>query len=385
MKFTVFLFTIFINCCGFSQVQTYYVKPISTNPNYASNEDSSTVSHDAGNQINKLFLFLGGTNSSSSENYIALKNRSVDLGFHFINLSYPNTVAAASLSNDSDSLVFNKYRQEICFGTNISPDVSVDSLNSIAQRVLNLLQYLNTTYPVDNWGQYLLNNSVDWTKILIGGHSQGSGHAAYIAKQFPVSRVLMFSGPNDYSDYYSNSANWLSEFGATPLQQHFCYLSLNDEIVDFSKQFANMDALGLLSLYDSTYVDDISSPYNNSHFLYTTQAPGFVILNHSVPIKLSVKNNRVWEYMLTTPITMDVVNFHQSKFSVYPNPAASVLTVNSILELKDYQYVIRNSVGQVISKSIFLDNFNKEINISILPPGIYFLSGGNNTVKFIKQ
>jgi len=357
------------------------VKPISTNPNYANNEDSSRVSHNSGFQVNKLFLFLGGTNSSSSSTYNALRIRSVNLGFDFINLSYPNTVAAASLSNDSDSLVFDKYRQEICFGTNISPDVSVDSLNSIATRVLNLIVYLDNTYPSDNWGQYLFNNTVDWTKIVVGGHSQGSGHAAYLAKYFGMDRVLMFAGPNDYSDFHTSSANWLSTFGATPSQHYFCYLSLNDEIVDFSKQFANMQALGMLDFDDSTYVDNLSSPYSNSRFLYTTQSPGLVILDHNVPVKLSTINNGVWDYMLTSPIIMGVEEGQQSKFTIFPNPTNNLLYVNMIEGGFSNDYEIVNMAGQTIKKN----ELKGPINVMNLESGVYFIKIGESISKFIKQ
>ena len=93
-------------------------------------------------------------------------------------------MAAASLANDPDPLVFDKYRQEACFGTPVSDDVAIDSLNSIHTRAVNLLLYLDLTYPADNWGQYLATSvTLDWSRIIVGGHSQGSGHACYLAKQ----------------------------------------------------------------------------------------------------------------------------------------------------------------------------------------------------------
>ena len=72
-----------------------------------------------------------------------------------ISLSYPNNVATAPLGASSDSLVFDKYRQELCFGTPLISVVSVDTLNSIFTRTLKLIQYLALTYPLQNWEQYL--------------------------------------------------------------------------------------------------------------------------------------------------------------------------------------------------------------------------------------
>ena len=97
------------------------------------------------------------------------------------------------------------------FGTPVSDVVDVDGLNSIYTRILKTLEYLTDNYPDHNWGQYLQRSGgIEWSKIIIGGHSQGSGHAAYIAQKFLVDRVLMFSGPNDYSNYYSDTAPWVS-------------------------------------------------------------------------------------------------------------------------------------------------------------------------------
>ncbi len=110
----------------------------------------------------------------------------------------------------------------------------------------------------------------------------------------------MFSSPNDYSNYYSNSANWLRTSGITAMNKHFAYLSLLDEIVPFNNQLTNLQGLGLYPLYDTTFVDISSSPYSNSHCLYTTQTPGLAILYHNSTMKLSSINNSVWTYMLTS-------------------------------------------------------------------------------------
>jgi len=292
---------------SYGQVQTYYVRPAQTDPGYDVSEDSSAVSRNTASQTNKLVLFLGGTGSSPSNDYNALRLFAVGLGFDFINLSYPNNVAAASLANDPDPLVFDKYRQEACFGTPVSDDVAIDSLNSIHTRAVNLLLYLDLTYPADNWGQYLATSvTLDWSRIIVGGHSQGSGHACYLAKQLAADRVLMFAGPNDYSDLYMNAASWTQQAGATPVSGLFSYLSLNDEVVAYEKQAVVISALGMLAADDSTHVDDLTSPYGNSHCLYTTQPPGSVLLNHNVPIMLSTTNTAVWTYMLTAATTTSI-------------------------------------------------------------------------------
>lgn len=386
-RYTLFLlfFLILHTAFVFGKIETYYVKPIQTDPNYSPDGDSSTISRNTNIQLNKLYVFFGGTNSSSSGDYNAIRIHAAGMGYDFINLSYPNTVAAASHANSSDELVFDKYRQEICFGTPESDVVSVDSLNSIYTRLLKLLQYLDQAHSSENWGQYLAgSNSIEWSKITLGGHSQGSGHACYLAKKYPVDRVLMFSGPNDYSNFYSNSANWLRQPGVTSVSRHFAYLSLNDEVVDFSKQFTNLSGLGMLAQDDTTLVDNIASPYENSHCLYTTQAAGLVLLDHNVPIMLSSINNKVWTYMLeASVITALASTKSNSELSVFPNPASTYFQVKSEQDVKGISYTILDMTGDMVQSGWF--STVGRVDVSRLGKGMYMLRVEGRVVKLVKE
>ena len=73
----------------------------------------------------------------------------------------------------------------------------------------------------------------------------------------------MFAGTNDYSDFYSKSANWIRQSGITPVNRFYSYLSLNDEAVSYFKQFEIISRLGMLLNDDSTHVDNLSPPYTN--------------------------------------------------------------------------------------------------------------------------
>src|SRR6187200_2213678 len=146
-----------ISSC-FSQITSLYVHPFLTDSNYSADQDSHLVVRNTTTNINKLFLFIGGT-GSSTQAYQTISHFAGNLGYDVINLSYSNSVAAASLANSADSLVFDKYRQEVCFGTPLSPDVTVDTLNSIYTRTVKLINYLNENYPTQNWNQYLLNST----------------------------------------------------------------------------------------------------------------------------------------------------------------------------------------------------------------------------------
>lgn len=368
----------------FSQITTFYVQPNQTDLNYSAGEDSNLVVRNTSTNINKLFLFIGGTGSTTWQ-YQTISNFAGNLGYDVINLSYPNSVAAASLANSSDSLAFNKYRQEVCYGTPLSADVTVDTLNSIYTRTLKLIAYLDLTYPTQNWGQYLINpTTLDWSKIAVGGHSQGAGHACYFAKFNAVERALMFSGPNDYSNYYSNSANWLRTPGVSEIGKHFTYLSLLDEIVDYNEQLINQEGLGLYPFYDSTYVDNSSAPYSNSHFLYTTQPPGISILYHNSTVKFSTINNAVWTYMLSSPTTVGNNELENSSaFTLYPNPSASSVTIRSEPSFVGKTYILQNLNGQIMATGT-LSSEEFSIDLSSYQNGIYFVKIGSALTKVIK-
>lgn len=373
MKLMLLVFLMAIGFKSKAQIQTFNVPVVSTNVNYDSNEEDHTILINTNFRNNKLFLYFGGTDASTSS-YVALMNRAAEIGYDVINLSYFNDVAAASLAGNSDSLIFNQFRQEICFGTPVCDAVNIDTLNSIHQRTLYLIQYLAQTYPAHNWSQYFISSeNLNWSQIAVGGHSQGSGHAAYLAKFFDVDRVLMFSGPNDYHNTYSRSANWLRTPGITGISKHFSYLSLNDEIVDYAKQYANIEGLGLLVSDDSTHIDNINSPYGNSRCLYTTQPPGFVLINHNVPIKNTPVNLNVWTYMLTDISSLAASNNPPNTIQLYPNPAQTHFTLRSSENYINQEYQITSISGDVLMHNK-IEQIHEVIDVESLPSGSYFLT-----------
>lgn len=385
MKFISFFICIWITTHAFAQINTFYVAPSLTEPTYSAVQDSHMVVRNTASNNDKLFLFIGGT-GSRTEGYKRISEFAGRLGFDVLNISYPNSVSAVSLAGATDSLAFDDFRNEICYGRSVSATVSVDSLNAIYTRVVNLIRYLDATYPTQNWRQYIkASGTLNWSKIVIGGHSQGAGHACYFGKYESPERVLMFSGPNDFSDHFMQAAHWLGIPGITPVNRHYVYLSLLDEVVDFSKQLQNMRELGLYPASDTVHVDGINSPYQNSRCLYTTQSPGVAILHHNATVKFSAINNAVWEYMLTAETLTHMEEMEDNHaFSIYPNPTSAQLHVRFHANMLGKTYTIRRITGQIIalekvkspSISVKLDN---------LVSGPYFFSIGNQTSMFIKS
>lgn len=280
-----------------AQNTSYLIKPNLTDAGYPTADHDHYVVRNSKIHLNKLLLFIGGS-YSLPQNYNLICDHAATIGLDVISLSYPNDVAAATLGSSSDKFVFDKYRDEISFGNPVSDEVSVDVLNCVSTRATKLVLYLKSTYPDQNWGQYLTtSNTLQWNKIVVSGHSQGSGHACYLGKKNLVDRVVMLSGPNDYHGFFSSAANWLTVAGSTPLAKHFSLLHTQDEIVPFANQVANLKGLGLLTSSQSpTLVDNLSSPYSNASSL-SLNIPAQSYHSSTVGANSILPN--VWTYLLT--------------------------------------------------------------------------------------
>lgn len=101
------------------------------------------------------------------------------------------------------------------------------------------------------------------------------------------------------------------------------------------------------------------------------------------------------EYDLTpTPVYVKVTEatgikeIEKEMISIYPNPTNDFIHINAPLK-NDYQFNITNMIGQIV-KSNILKGGEKEINVSELPTGIYFLTintkeDGVKIAKFTKE
>ena len=141
-----------------------------------------------------LLISLGGTNSKPTD-LEAFDLQAVELGYKALALDYPNQVISTACRESKQPDAFDCFRAEVVQGKPASELVQVDRANSIEGRIQSALAQLQ-------W-------SPDWNKIVVVGHSQGSGHAAYLGKLHPLRGVIMLAGPQDAG------ARWLSLPGST--------------------------------------------------------------------------------------------------------------------------------------------------------------------------
>ena len=275
------------------------ISPNQTDGAYSLGDAKHLILRNKTTHLDKLVVFIGGTNTTPN-NYKDICNHIATIGYDVIDLAYPNKVAAYTLSSNTDPNVFDFYREEICFGISASNYVAVDLLNCIGTRATKLMLYLKNNYPEQKWSQYLTpSNTLLWDKIIVSGHSQGAGHACYLGYKKNVHRVVMFSGPNDYSTYFHDTANWLKTNSITPINRYYSLLHKKDEVISFNYQVKNLRSIGiLLENENPAQADNSIAPYSNKHSLFIT-IPALSFHDSTVELDKKSKIQGIWTYLFT--------------------------------------------------------------------------------------
>src|SRR5262245_40204264 len=138
-----------------------------------------------------LVVVLPGTGSPPS-NYDDFTFRAAELGYPAINMRYLNSFTVASVCQQStDPDCFWQIRGEITFGAGVpdpqgvaysSAGANVDAANSIAGRLIALIDYLAASDP--SWNRFLIDDPasqyvathrgrvrLDYKKLIVSGHS----------------------------------------------------------------------------------------------------------------------------------------------------------------------------------------------------------------------
>ncbi|MDQ6890154.1 MAG: hypothetical protein M3Z56_07750 [Bacteroidota bacterium] len=275
-----------------AQVKILTVDAPETNPSIELVHSAHIIAYD--NNIpskHRLILMIVGTGGYASGSR-AMDSVFAAMGYHVISLDYENNVITTVCSQSEDSSCFDRYRQEIITGDQVSEKVEVNKNNSLLNRFNYLLRYLIKHDPDGKWSEFYAGDEPAWNKIIAAGHSQGAGHAGYLGKMFRLSRVLMFSGPQDYLDDLHKPGAWLSKKSATPPSRFFAFLHLKDPF-NVHHQIANDMKLMNLSRIDTLMVEPGVPVRGQAHILVNdipTDNP------HGSTISLQFAN--VWKYML---------------------------------------------------------------------------------------
>lgn len=163
-----------------------------------------------------LAVFLPGTGGTSSEAPLLLLQTIVQQGYRVVYLSYDDEPAADQICPRQPAGCFTAFREARSFG-GMEPPVPTPRQEAIVQRLADLLRYLDRQHPGQGWNAYLTPEGAPaWPRIVLSGLSQGAGMAAFIAKRYPVDRVVLFSSPWDALGPQKRPASWLFGPSATP-------------------------------------------------------------------------------------------------------------------------------------------------------------------------
>ena len=282
-----------------AQVRILSVDPSATSPSIERVHSAHIAAYD--NNIpskHRLILMIVGTGGYASGTR-AMDSIFATMGYHVISLDYENNVITTVCSHSEDSSCFDRYRQEIITGDQVSDEVNVDKTNSLLNRFNYLLEYLINYDPAGKWNEFYADGRPEWNKIISAGHSQGAGHAGYLGKMFKLSRVLMFSGPQDYLDDLHKPGAWQSRKSATPPSRFFAFLNLKDPF-NIHHQLADDMTLMNFSRIDTSMVQPGVPVQGHAHILVNdipTNNP------HGSTITLQFAN--VWKYMLNEDAGQD--------------------------------------------------------------------------------
>ncbi len=133
----------------------------------------------------------------------------------------------ADTSNEALDIM-DKFHENIVMGSKDCTCglIDIDSSSTIVKRIKDLILYL-ILHDITNssiWKSLLINNNsnesnnndnsdltdIDWKRIILSGHSQGAGHAAWLAQRASLHTLVLLSGPQEGGEHLDLlSSHWL--------------------------------------------------------------------------------------------------------------------------------------------------------------------------------
>lgn len=308
-----------------AEVTTFPVIPAATDPEIKHFDEPHwvyvdrdiVVEHQAGRAQDRheLLLWLTGTGGKGHDAQ-GLANLAADLGYHVVTLMFPNDIAASACANDGNPKSFEELRMAVIQGGRATyqdgrKEMTIERPESIENRLIKLLQFLQQKRSKENWAQFLNEDgSIKWASIAVAGQSQGGGHAALIGIKHRVARVLCFGAPKDYSKRHDAPAVWYGQEAATPKDRFFAFNHHQDPKGCTPEQLLNnLKALGLDAFGPPAEVDSEPFPYHHARILYTgfpavaiagVESEGAKAAHGSaIMTRHADRWKQVWTYMLT--------------------------------------------------------------------------------------
>jgi hypothetical protein len=226
----------------------------------------------------KLVVFLPGSGGKAACCTDFLQT-AAGLGFHVIGLTYDNATAVGSRCLDNLSC-YGEVRQNVFNGTDPTLDSALTVHDGIEARLMAMVRYLARKYPHEQWGRFVTGAKPTYGDIVMSGHSQGGGEAAFIGSERRLLGVISLSSPPDTNSEHQ-PASWLFSVphGATPLSRYFSFVHTGDPFL--YRILADWKAMNLSSFGPIASVDDTAAPYGGSHELMSSfPLPAVLLATH---------------------------------------------------------------------------------------------------------
>jgi len=243
-----------------------------------------------GTEINGVYLHLTGSygrpyNQRNGEfaNRLFLKE-ALEAGYITIQLAYNNRFAVNldECGGNAERLAVDNcagdVRLEKITGEDISDVTDTPRADSIEHRLLTLFEYLESQ-GVDFPYALTDGERINWSRLRVGGHSQGATHAMYLYKYFDAAHACVLAGGYDVPDSVPDVppegvADWLLD-GSVPVDLSAIRAVVS---VDDSSYDAFVAAYALLGMEKGVHWQDFNgAPYQDSD--------GEEISGHSAAVK----------------------------------------------------------------------------------------------------
>lgn len=305
--------------------------PQSTDPAIRSDPTHTSFSIRAGGTPrHELVVLFNGTGAAPSA-LTKLGRTLSSAGFHVVGLRYDSgTGTRAACPNsvvETDPDCHRSFRSEVVFGSGVPdpwgnahdhPKVNVTAPNSVMNRLVKQIDHLHRRNPLHGWDTFQVSDDgvctathpvyggcdLDWTRIVVMGHSQGAGVSLYLSQFFPVARVGMLSGPADVFSTPEGRvvAPWIADgVSVTAPEDIGVVTHVGDPALGDHRAAA--DALELPGPEISTTL--FARPYFWSRQLTTALVPACPLLtgqaHNATATDLCAPNGMrpVWEYLAT--------------------------------------------------------------------------------------
>ena len=146
----------------------------------------------------------------------------------------------------------------------------------------------------------------------------------------------------DWITLLNRNADWITWNGLTAAHKYYGFIHEDDELIDFTNIQTTWDNYRMNNFGNLVLVDTSSSPYNNSHKLYTSETPandsskfhGCIVADAYTPMDMGGPVfASVWTYMIegNPPYLWTEIQISKHK----------VLSKSSKFNLKYYKFILQ--------------------------------------------